>query len=86
MGAACGSGPSAEYKASAERSKKLEMMNKKTHAEDIQKVKLLLLGAGESGKSTIFKQMKVCFIILCIPGCLNTYNFSFSLLHTDYLW
>lgn len=39
------------------RSKQLERQAQEDHANDAQINKLLLLGAGESGKSTLFKQM-----------------------------
>ena len=60
MGACLSSG-SAEDRAATKASKDIEkMMNKQLELES-SKVKLLLLGAGESGKSTIFKQMRVLF-------------------------
>nr|6OYA_A Chain A, Gt-alpha/Gi1-alpha chimera [Bos taurus] len=52
---AMGAGASAEEKHSRELEKKL----KEDAEKDARTVKLLLLGAGESGKSTIVKQMKI---------------------------
>jgi GTPase SAR1 family protein len=52
---------SAEEKAAIKASKEVEKMMEKHFKVDNSKIKLLLLGAGESGKSTIFKQMRVLF-------------------------
>lgn len=55
------SGGSAEDRAAAKASREIEKLMNKQNELDNAKVKLLLLGAGESGKSTIFKQMRVLF-------------------------
>ncbi|KAM8975244.1 guanine nucleotide-binding protein G(i) subunit alpha-3 isoform 1-T1 [Pelodytes ibericus] len=50
---------SAEDKAAAERSKMIDRNLREDGEKSSKEVKLLLLGAGESGKSTIVKQMKI---------------------------
>ncbi|KAK1328899.1 hypothetical protein QTO34_011069 [Cnephaeus nilssonii] len=56
---AMGSGASAEDRELAKRSKELERKLQEDADKEAKTVKLLLLGAGESGKSTIVKQMKI---------------------------
>ncbi|CAB1423484.1 unnamed protein product [Pleuronectes platessa] len=50
---------SAEERAALDRSKAIEKNLKEDGVTMAKDVKLLLLGAGESGKSTIVKQMKI---------------------------
>jgi hypothetical protein len=53
----CGSSLSSGEKAEIVTSKKLEEANARDFHREQEKVRLLLLGAGESGKSTVFKQV-----------------------------
>ena len=60
-----------------QRSRKLEKQNQRDNEHASSIVKLLLLGAGESGKSTIFKQMRVSsfFLEIMIKYILNLLTF-----------
>ena len=50
---------SAEERAAIERSKQIEKNLRDEGVATAKDIKLLLLGAGESGKSTVVKQMKI---------------------------
>eukprot|EP00124_Ichthyophonus_hoferi_P000981 Ihof_evm13s43 gene=Ihof_evmTU13s43 len=55
----CASSTSTGQKAEQERNKVIEAELEKEKKQQACEIKLLLLGAGESGKSTIVKQMKI---------------------------
>ena len=57
----CGSKKSPEDRRAESKSRKIDQEIEDDIDKDQMKIKLLLLGAGESGKSTVIKQMRVLY-------------------------
>ncbi|XP_037824763.1 guanine nucleotide-binding protein G(o) subunit alpha-like [Lucilia sericata] len=65
---------SAEERAAIQRSKQIEKNLKEDGIQAAKDIKLLLLGAGESGNSTIVKQMKIIHESGFTPEDFNQYR------------
>jgi len=72
----------AKLKEDKKRTRDLDVAIRKDHQSDAQVNKLLLLGAGESGKSTLFKQM----LVLYGKGFSEDYRREYvDIIHTNML-